>query len=856
MADTTAPPITLAQAQAALNVCQLFMSQNQNWTVGPNGAGQLVWGTSSGPAGPSIATIPTPPLQQAAYSLDLAQYITGPYQNPTLVTDSGSITGWSLGGSDGVTLIYTPGGPAQSGVAQLSVQPLGGGTPVLSNNLTLASSIPIGPDVTPPTVPLELAVSLNATFQPVLVWSPSTDQAPPNAQPSGLKGYPLSKGGSVFTTKAAPDAGFLFQSTNQDIGSPAIAGSTVQTGGVFVMTGNGADYYNAADSGQFAYVQVTGGFTFTARLTAGTWPATYSKFGIDARLNLTAGSPHVAAVISTPGATAGVSMNARTLAGGATTTPGSATVAFTLPFYVRLVFNPTGNVFSMYYSQTGLAGSFILVATFSIALASQIYLGLMCAALQAGSTANCTFDQVNCSQDAQVSYTDTNTSQGATAQTIIYAAASEDNALNVSANGGSVSIVIPATGGGGGGGGAGLTVSAGQWLYNGVPFSPVGFSMNSMQETQGQGSRWGGMQQTVQSYQAMMANCQNSVSAAGKKYATINSARIMFSGAAWMGYVGVLPTAASSGSFTQVGSSGTYYAGGQGGPGTTAGAAAAALAYQNQIKSMIANLVQSGCNMVVLDNSWPTPVRDSDGAFILPIGQAAMMSAADAAMWADVSKKLGRGSGFAYAGNIAYELYNEPFYDNSYGDSTNLATGVKDLASGAGTFTNYQMQDNFNCLGQGVNHQFNVAGGVAVRWTGYNAQIAAIRANGDTNVCLVGCPWFSGEIEFFQNMPIVDSANQYALSYHPYSTNSGQRPNGQSILTTIQKAGIAVCATELGVLSNVQTTYVAEYAAGRGYIWCSYNNWNSNPPATVATHMASVPAWNSQQIAPAPTGSN
>ena len=415
---------------------------NQDWKVTPQANGQLQWGFPSGtpPTGPAIATIPNPPQQSQAFSVDWAQYVTGAFTSASLNLISGSITGWALGGADHLTLTFTAGGGAQSGVVQLSLV-WSGGT-VVSNNVTLTSTAALAADTVAPTIPLELAATLNAQLKPVLTWSPSTDPAPPGQQSSGMSSYPITKGGSALVTVAAPDKGFSFAATAIDIGAPTIAGSTVQTGPAFAMTGGGADYYNSADQGQFAYVQVTGNFTMTAKLTAASWSQEFSKVGFDARLNLSAGSPHVAAFAcrDTDG---GVQMNVRSTQGGSTTTVSLGAAAYSLPIYLRLT--RVGNVFTMTTSPTGAAGTFTQIGTTTTVLASQLYVGLVCAALQNGSTSNCTLDQVNLSQDAQLTYTDTNVTQGTNSQTLSYAVYAKDNAANFSVASTAATVVIPGT---------------------------------------------------------------------------------------------------------------------------------------------------------------------------------------------------------------------------------------------------------------------------------------------------------------------------------------------------------------------------------------------------------------------------
>jgi hypothetical protein len=81
-----------------------------------------------------------------------------------------------------------------------------------------------------------------------------------------------------------------------DIGNPAIAGiaETIKTAnGGFNLTAGGADIWGVKDEFGFIYIEKSGDFDFIARVESLTAANLYSKAGIMAREDLTAGSRHI-----------------------------------------------------------------------------------------------------------------------------------------------------------------------------------------------------------------------------------------------------------------------------------------------------------------------------------------------------------------------------------------------------------------------------------------------------------------------------------------------------------------------------------------------------------------------------------
>ena len=92
-----------------------------------------------------------------------------------------------------------------------------------------------------------------------------------------------------FQTQAQPKQSFKAQ----DIGKPAIKGDAqMVTNGVDIKAG-GEDIWNNADQFHFVYQQVTGDFDFAVRLEYLEKAHLYTKGGLMARENLTAGARNV-----------------------------------------------------------------------------------------------------------------------------------------------------------------------------------------------------------------------------------------------------------------------------------------------------------------------------------------------------------------------------------------------------------------------------------------------------------------------------------------------------------------------------------------------------------------------------------
>lgn len=155
--------------------------------------------------------------------------------------------------------------------------------------------------------------------------------------------------------------------SSQDIGSPAIAGSTTYASGVYTIKGGGYDIWDTADKFHFVYQPVSGDTEIVARVASMTYSDRWAKAGVMIRESLTAQSRH-AMMVTTPGK--GHAFQRRPETGGYSvhTSGGGGTA----PVWVRL--KRSGDLFEAYRSSNG--SSWTRVGSDTIPMAETVYVGL------------------------------------------------------------------------------------------------------------------------------------------------------------------------------------------------------------------------------------------------------------------------------------------------------------------------------------------------------------------------------------------------------------------------------------------------------------------------------------------------
>lgn len=171
----------------------------------------------------------------------------------------------------------------------------------------------------------------------------------------------------------------------RDIGSPKVAGSASASGGMFTLTGAGADIWKTSDQFQFAYQPIDGDLEIVARVASIQQIHQWSKAGVMMRATLTPGSAHAFMLGS---AAKGWAFQRRLVPNGSSvSTPGSFGSP---PGWVRLV--RTGDTFRGYESVDGF--TWILVATDTIPMPRTVYVGLAVTSRSAHAAALATFTNV------------------------------------------------------------------------------------------------------------------------------------------------------------------------------------------------------------------------------------------------------------------------------------------------------------------------------------------------------------------------------------------------------------------------------------------------------------------------------
>jgi hypothetical protein len=183
------------------------------------------------------------------------------------------------------------------------------------------------------------------------------------------------------------DAGW----SNQDVGAVAAAGSTIIAGGTFTVRGSGQYIWNALDEFQYAYQQVAGDCTITARIVTQQNTHAIAQAGVMIRETLTTGSKH-AMMLATP--TSGLQFIHRNSTSGSYSVP--VTVTGAAPSWLRLV--RTGNTFTAFTSANGTTwtqlGTPYTYTSANLWTTGPVYVGLAVSSRADGTLCTATFDNV------------------------------------------------------------------------------------------------------------------------------------------------------------------------------------------------------------------------------------------------------------------------------------------------------------------------------------------------------------------------------------------------------------------------------------------------------------------------------
>lgn len=174
----------------------------------------------------------------------------------------------------------------------------------------------------------------------------------------------------------------------EDVGAVGVTGSVVYSNGAYIVTGSGTDINGTGDQFRYLYQGGNNNCSITARVANMTTNSNGSaKAGVMIRETLATNAAE-ASVTLTPAN--GVTWQYRTTTG---TTGGTRAAGLVAPFWVRLVRN--SSTFTGYISSDG--STWTQLATTTITMATNAYIGLAVTARNNGSTCTANFDNLSLS---------------------------------------------------------------------------------------------------------------------------------------------------------------------------------------------------------------------------------------------------------------------------------------------------------------------------------------------------------------------------------------------------------------------------------------------------------------------------
>jgi regulation of enolase protein 1 (concanavalin A-like superfamily) len=191
--------------------------------------------------------------------------------------------------------------------------------------------------------------------------------------------------GSFFQTNTLSAQSLPSGWNASDVGSPALAGASSYSNGIFTVTGSGNDIWNPSDQFQFAWQQIAGDVTVVARVDSQTNSHDWAKAGVMVRESLSATSKYAFALVS-PGN--GIAFQRRTATGGSGAHTGASGTA---PRWMRL--ERRGSTITASSSTTG--SSWTTLGSATISMTSTVYVGLAVTSHNPSARSTATFSNVS-----------------------------------------------------------------------------------------------------------------------------------------------------------------------------------------------------------------------------------------------------------------------------------------------------------------------------------------------------------------------------------------------------------------------------------------------------------------------------
>ena len=178
---------------------------------------------------------------------------------------------------------------------------------------------------------------------------------------------------------------------SQNIGSVGVAGSTSASGGVFTVSGAGADVWGTSDAFHFAYRSLDGDGTIVAEVTSILGAQAWTKVGVMIRGSTQANSAHAFMLVSNG---KGVAFQRRTVSGGVSTSTAGGTG--TTPRWVKLT--RAGSRITAFVSPDGR--TWTTVGRDTLSLPFRVLVGLAASSHDVTRLATGTFANVRVSPSA------------------------------------------------------------------------------------------------------------------------------------------------------------------------------------------------------------------------------------------------------------------------------------------------------------------------------------------------------------------------------------------------------------------------------------------------------------------------
>jgi hypothetical protein len=194
-------------------------------------------------------------------------------------------------------------------------------------------------------------------------------------------------GGSAMATVISTSLGIF--TANEDIGAPALSGSSGydSSNGVYSVSGAGTDISGTSDQFQYLYTPITGDAEITAEVLSVTNTNSAAKAGVMFRNTLDAGSADMLLAV-TPGN--GIKLEGRTTESATASIYDATSDSFTAPYWIRLI--RVQNSFAAFMSPNGV--SWTLLGAASTTMNSTIYVGLAVSSHNTAELNTSTFSNV------------------------------------------------------------------------------------------------------------------------------------------------------------------------------------------------------------------------------------------------------------------------------------------------------------------------------------------------------------------------------------------------------------------------------------------------------------------------------